>query len=448
MQMTRQSRRNFLRGTGGAAVAAGIAGVLHPTLTAARSRGRQTPASEKVTLGIVGVAGRGYGYHMRTFGRFPDVQIGAVCDVYAPHLERAVAATGGKAKGYRDFRELVAQKDLDAVVVATPPHWHALVTLAALDAGKDVLCEKPMCRFPTEGKRMADLAHRNRRVTQVGTQIHATENYRQSVDVVRSGALGALSSVTTFCTMNDDSEGLGSPADSEPPPGLDWEMWLGPAPKVAFNPGRFRDGMHRYFRDYVDSWLHEVGPHIVELPFWALQLGHPTAVAASGGRYASTSIADVPDTLQALWEFPRHTVTWNMMQHNAYAFGVGAPGKGRHNGIVFHGRDATLAIVNYGKPEVTDSDGKPLTGREFPQAVPPSPGHEREFIDAVKSRKQCSCSFENHLPMHAAMNLAHLSLRLGRTLRWDAAKWEVAGDREATDLLTPRYRAPWTLPAA
>ena len=133
---------------------------------------------------------------------------------------------------------------------------------------------------------------------------------------------------------------------------------------------------------------------------------------------------------------------------NAFHFGVGNPGPGRHNGIVFHGKESTLAIVNYGTPVVTDRNGKPVEGQSYPPSVPPSPGHEREFLDSIKSRKECSCSFAYHLPQHTAMNLAHLSLRLGRKLHWDAEKWQVTGDREATAQLTPRYRAPWKLPSA
>jgi predicted dehydrogenase len=245
--------------------------------------------------------------------------------------------------------------------------------------------------------------------------------------------------------MNDDSEGLGNPPDTAPPPGLDWEMWLGPAPKVPFNTGRFRDGMHRYFKDYVDSWLHELGPHIIDLPFWALDLGQPRAISASGGRFATTSIADVPDTFDVVWEFPDLIMTWTMMQASSFPFGVGSPGGGRKLGIVFHGKDATL-LANYDLCQVLDKQGKPVEGQSYPVATKRSPGHEREFLDCVKSREQPSCSFEAHLPMHVALNLAHTALRTGRKLHWDAEKFEVTGDREATAQLRPDYRAPWKLP--
>jgi predicted dehydrogenase len=436
------SRRDFLRATGGAALAAGLSATIPVGSTEAAPR-RVSPA-DRIVLGFIGVAGRG-SYLMDWFMRHPDVEVGAVCDVYQLHLDRAVQRTGGRAKPYRDFRKLLEQKDINAVVIATPPHWHALIAINACLAGKDVYCEKPMCRFPAEGRLMAKAARDNRCVTQVGTQIHATENYHRCVDVVRSGALGPITAIRNFCTMNDNSEGLGNPPDSQPPDGLDWDFWLGPAPRVPFNIGRFRDGMHRYFKDYVDSWLHELGPHIVDLPFWAMQLGHPTSVSASGGRFNTQSIADVPDTLDVLWEFPNLTMTWTLMQTNSYHFGVGAPGPGRRLGITFHGKNATL-LANYGMCDVLGEDGKLVTGQTYPDVTVPSPGHEREFLDGIKSRQQPSCSFEAHLPLHVALNLAHISLKTGRKLRWDAEKFEVIGDREATRLCTPQYRAPWKLP--
>jgi predicted dehydrogenase len=401
--------------------------------------------SDKIRMGFIGVSGRGYGALMHGFSKQPDVEMTAVCDVYQPYLDRAVAFTDGKAKAYYDYKDLLADEHVDAVAIATPPHWHALIALDALAAGKDVYCEKPMCRYPMEGRLMVDYAAKYKRITQVGTQIHATENYHKCVDVVRSGVLGRITAVRNFCAMNDDSEGLGTPPDAEPPIGLDWETWIGPAPERPFNVGRFRDGMHRYYRDYVDSWLHELGPHIVELPFWALELSCPRAIAAAGGRYATHSSADVPDTVEVTWEFDDLLMTWSMMQANSFNFGVGGPGGGRRLGIVFHGTEGTL-LANYGLCQLLDKKGNVVEGLEIPQIVPRSPGHEREFLDGILTRQECSCSFANHLPMHTALNLAHIALDTGRKLHWDETNWKVIGDEEANALITPQYRAPYKLP--
>ena len=404
-------------------------------------------ANDRIGVGFIGVAGRGFGAHMKSLSEFPDVDLAAVCDVYQPNVDRAVEFSGGKAHPYSDYKELLADPAVDAVVVSTPPHWHALMTLDALAAGKDVYCEKPMCRFPAEGRLMTDYAAKYGRITQVGTQIHATENYHKCVDVVRSGVLGKITAVRNFCAMNDNSEGLGNPEDAAAPEGLDWDSWIGPAPKVPFNVGRFRDGMHRYFKDYVDSWLHELGPHILDLPFWALDLACPTAVSAAGGRFATSSIADVPDTFDVLWEFPDMVMTWTLMQASSFNFGVGAGGAGRKLGIVFDGTEGTL-LANYGLCQVLDKKGNLVEGVEYPVAAPPSPGHDREFIDCVKSRTECSCSFESHLPMHTALNLAHVALKLGRKLHWDEAKWQVEGDAEADTMTHPEYREGYALPSA
>ncbi len=406
---------------------------------------RRVRTNDKITLGVIGLAGRGFENHVHEFHKMEDVEITAVCDVHQPHLDRAVEYTGGRAKPFHDFRDLLALNDLDAVVVATPPHWHALISILACKAGKDVYCEKPMSRYPVEAQRMAAAAEKYECVTQVGTQIHATANYHKCVDVVRSGALGTITSVTNFCCMNNDSEGLGYPSDSEPLPGLDWDFWLGPAPKVPFNIGRFRNGMHRYFKDYADSWLHELGSHVVDLPVWALELDQPIAVSAGGGRFATNSIADVPDTLNVIWEYPNMTMTWTLLQHSQYNFGAGGIVPGRGLGNVFHGKEATL-ISDYGICKVVDKNGITIDRSDYPVSVPPSPGHEREFIECIKTRSLPSCSFQAHLPLHVAINLAHTSLATGRKLHWDAEKFEVIGDIEATRLTVPEYRAPWVLP--
>jgi predicted dehydrogenase len=441
------TRREFLKATSGAAVAAGLAGsALVARPAAAQDASRRTAASEKIVLGFIGVASRGYG-HMSWFGRHPDVAIGAVCDVYEPHLQRAVQKSGGKAKAYQDYRKLLEQKDLDAVVVATPPHWHPLISIEACEAGLDVYCEKPMSRFPAEGRAMVKAAKKNSRVTQVGTQIHAEENYHRVVEIVRSGILGKITSVRVVCTMNDFPKGLGNPPDESPPSGLDWDMWLGPAPKAPFNWVRFKDGLHRYFEEYVGSWLHELGPHIVDLPVWALNLGEPLAVSASGGKYAATDISTIPDTMDVLWEYPGMTMTWMQMSSNSYNFDFGGPpDTGRRLGVLFHGTDGTL-MADYGMHKLVP-EGDRLKDVKLPEkSLPRSPGHEREFLDSVKSRKQPSCSFEAHLPLHTALNLGHVALKAGRKIHWDAQKGQVVGDREAQRIALPNYRSPWRLPS-
>jgi len=250
-----------------------------------------------------------------------------------------------------------------------------------------------------------------------------------------------------FCNMNEYPGGIGKPADSKPPAGLDWNLWLGPAPKVPFNQARF--STHRYFTDYVQSWLSELGPHIADLAFWAMDPGQPLSASANGGRYVADDISDIPDTVDAMWEFPGFEMTWTNMCGNSYNFDFGAPPDGgRKLGVMFHGTDATL-LGDYGWHTVVVEKQKMKEGEEFvaPEpSIPSSPGHDREFLDAIKTREQPLCNFDYHLPMAVSIDLAHISLKVGRKVKWDAEKAQIVGDREANALVMPRYRKPWVLP--
>jgi len=440
MTSSEMTRREFLKSSGAAIALAGVGVGAAPALA---EEGKVAP-SEKIVLGFIGVAGRGSAL-MEEFMAQPDVEVGAVCDVYQPHLDAAVAAAGGNAKPYKDFRKLLEQKDIDAVVVATPPHWHPLVSIYACQAGKDVYCEKPMSRFPAEARAMLKAARDNNSVTQVGTQIHSMDNYRRAVEIVRSGMLGKIATVRVICTMNEYPGGIGRPADSEPPPELDWNMWLGPAPKVPFNPARFQDGQHRYFKDYSGSWLHELGPHIVDLAWWAMAPSEPVAVSASGGRFVADDISDIPDTMDVLWEFPDFTMSWIHTSCNSFNFGFGdPPDTGRRLGVLFHGTKGTLMADYFWHQIVSEGDRLKDVAPPAP-SIPPSPGQGREFLDGIRSRKQPNCSFEYHAPLAIALNLGHLALYSGSRVRWDATEGRIVGNRKADRLVHPNYRKPWEL---
>jgi len=400
------------------------------------------PASEKVVMGFVGTAGRGK-HMMDKFMEHPDVEIAAVCDVYKPHLEQAIAKTDGKAKGYHDFRELLERKDLDAVVVTTPPHWHPLISICAMEAGKDVYCEKPMCLKPVEGRAVVKMARETKRVTQVGTQIHDGENYHQVVEIVRSGILGEISSVRTQLMLNEAPNGItGNPPDEDPPADLDWDMWCGPLEMMPYNRARFT--LHRYFGELVGSWLHEMGPHIIDLPVWALEMGPPKAVTAMGGKFATHDISTIPDTMEALFEYDDLLMSWSNRCANSFG-GVTRKAGGRQLAVSFHGVDGTL-VADYDTHKLIGEPGK-LEHPELPEPhLPRSPGHRREFLDCIKSRKQCSCSFDYHYNVHVALNLGNVSYRLGRRIVWDDEKGEAVGDKEANEMLEANYRKPWKLP--
>ncbi|HET6454465.1 MAG TPA: Gfo/Idh/MocA family oxidoreductase, partial [Armatimonadota bacterium] len=326
-------------------------------------------------------------------------------------------------------------------------HWHPIMSILACQAGKDVYCEKPISRCPREAIAMAKAARDNKRVTQVGTQIHSLDNFRRCVEIVRSGMLGKISAVRVICTLNEYPGGIGKPADSNPPEGLDWDAWCGPAPLVPFNEARFKT--HRYFTDYVGSWLSELGPHIADLAFWAMDPGQPLTAVANGGRFVADDISDIPDTFEALWEFPGFKMSWMNTTANSFDFGLsdgpaGARG-GRALGVMFHGNKGTL-MGNYGWHKIV-GEADALNDVPMPEpSIPSSPGHDREFLDAIKTREQPLCNFDYHLPIAVSIDLAHVSYKVGRKVSWDAEKGEIIGDREANALVKPNYRKPWKLP--
>jgi len=415
-----------------------------PAVQAKVAPGRVT-ANDKISLGFIGVAGRGM-YLLDRFLSHDDVEVVAVCDTYQKHMDAAVERTGGTARAYSDFRELLDQPDIDAVVCATPPHWHPLISIMACEAGKDIYCEKPMSFSPIEGLAMIKAARLNHRVTQIGTQIHATDNYHHVVDIVRSGVLGKISRVHCVLNMNDAPHGLGNQPNTPPPEGLNWDMWCGPAPMLPFNEAFFVDGRHRYVRELIGSWIHEMGPHIVDLPVWALNLGEPKSAVAMGGKFATDDISTIPDTFEVIWDYGDMLMTWTNQCANSHGLQFqSGRGIGRRLGISFHGVNGTLT-ADYTNNEVI-SEGERIDPSDLPPAPERTwPEHDREFLNSIKTRELTSCDFGYHYNVHAALNLGQLAYDMDRKLRWDSENKAIIGDPEADAALYPKYRAPWVLP--
>ncbi len=433
------SRRDFLKISSAAAFAAGAGLSAAP----ARAESPSTSKADVIKIGFIGVGGRGRQL-MKDFSAHSDVRITAICDVYEKHREEAAAAAGSSPAQFHDFRDLLEKSDTDAVVVATPPHWHPLVTLAALEAGKDVYCEKPISLFADEAHAMARAAKRLGRVTQVGTQIHALDNFRRVVEIVKSGALGKISSVRVLVSANEAPGEIRVVKGTKAPEGLDWDMWLGPMAKQAFNEPMFSIG-HRYFKECVHSWLNELGPHIMDLAVWALDPGEPKSVLATGGRFAFRDDSTIPDTVDALFEYPDYTMTFMHTMGNGYNFGFGAePDKGRRLAVFFQGENGTLA-GDYSSNKLWLEGIKPEDFHPEIQPIAPSVGHQREFLDAIRTRGRPSCDFEYHLPLAVALNLAHVSMFSGEKVEWDAQKAEVKGKGRAREMSRASYRAPWKL---
>lgn len=239
-------------------------------------------ANDKITMGLIGCGGQGR-YNVAGMRQTGAAEIVAVCDVYQPHLDAMARALGRGVTRYRDFRELLAQDDIDAVIVATPDHWHALPVVMACEAGKDVYAEKPLARTVEEGRAMVDAARRHGRVVQTGLQQRSGRHFQRAVELVASGYLGAVSFVRCWNYSNAYPHGIGAPFDSPPPEGLDWDFWLGPAPEAPYNVNRQRH--FRWFWDYAGGKLTDWGVHLIDIVQWAMGVDAPQTVHASGGKF-------------------------------------------------------------------------------------------------------------------------------------------------------------------
>lgn len=435
------NRRQFLQTAAGAALTV-------PCLVPASALGADgaSPPSERISLGIIGVNGMGRS-NLENCAQHADVVVTGICDVSEARRESALQKFGSNAKGYSDYRDLLARKDIDAVIIATPPHWHALMAIHAAEAGKDIYLQKPMSLYPDETLAVRNAVNRHKRVSQVGTQIHAGSNYRRVVEWIRSGKLGPVSVVRTFNVMNQGAQGVGRAPAPEPPKGVDWNMWLGPGPERPFNSILFTDSYnHCSFWDYSGGWTPGMAPHIVDLPIWALDLGVPSVTSSSGGRFVVQDDGDAPDTQEVLWQYPNLTLTWMMSLCNSFAFDFGRGKPARRLGIYFHALNGTL-FADYNKHEIVPEGAFLKDDAPPAESIPPSPGHEREWLNCIKTRQEPSCSVNYHYKVSLAITLANLSYKLGRSVRFDSHLETIVGDAEALKLARPLYRAPWKFPS-
>lgn len=443
------SRRQFVRTT-----AAGLM---------ALSAGGAVGANERVGVGLVGfgLIGR---IHARSFLSQPDVAIVGVAETYQPRLDAAADMIGGSVAKYRDFRRLLDNKDVDAIVVATPDHWHALLTMMACAAGKDVYVEKPMTRFVREGRWMVDVARRFKRVIQVGTQNRSGPNFQAAREFILTGKLGQM--VCVQCSYYRNlMPGFGNPPDQEPPPQLDWEMWQGPAQARPYNPNRAIYHF-RWFWDYSGGQMTNLGQHSLDLVHWFMGVNAPKSVYSTGGRSYLKDNCQTPDTQDVILEYPGFTTVcqWREATAGRDRSGMGA--------ALYCGTYGTMVVGRAGyevfpDPKINPINtvaamlgGQPVGG---PQPVPDQKGqfwtearkdasgdatgdyrrHARNFLDCVKSRSDPVVDVESGHRVATACHLANISLRTGRKIVWDAEKEQIVGDEEANQMLSCPYRKPW-----
>lgn len=416
-------------------------------LTAAQYRAMAAPfgttgapgANDKIRVGFIGLGGMGTG-RLNSFLKHEDVDAVAVCDLDRTHVERAAGivekARGQKPEVFHDFRKLLERKDIDAVMIATPDHWHALPTVQACRAGKDVFVEKPLCYSIGEGRAMVEAARKNSRITQMGNHIHNDlPNYRRVVELVQSGKLGKINRV--YCALRSGEKALPRQADTTPPAELDYDFWLGPAPKRPYNPNRSHFS-YRYFWDYSGGIFIDFWCHYADIAYWALDLQAPKSVSAAGGRWLVEDDAETPDTLEVLYEYPGLVLTWTLHP-------MGRPGYD-HMGscVIFEGTEATL-VTNYQKHEVWVKGKKEDNFPRPEPSIPDSPGHIREFLNSIKSRKATTCNVDYGFRLTKGGLLGNIAYRTGERIYWDDQKERITGKSKGAELVTRRYRKPWKL---
>ncbi len=423
----------------------------------AASWSRVRGANDRVQVGFIGYGLIGT-QHVHDFKNQKDTDLVAVSDVYQPRMEQGIAACGGRAKGYRDFRKLLDAKDIDAVCISTPDHWHALMTILACAAGKDVYVEKPLTLFVREGRWMVTAAQRYKRVVQVGTQQRSGPHYKQAREMLRGGYIGKIHAVR-MGTARNVSPGFGRPPNGAAPSDLDYDMWLGPAPARTYTAHRALYHF-RWFWDYSGGQMTNLGAHEIDIVQWVMPVLGPTAVTSSGGRFVLEDDGETPDTQDAIIDYPGFNATWSHREASV--------GRGRL-GLEFFGSKGSMTIGRSGYEVFPDSridpnnavpvfKGHPAGGPVRSETKPtpwikPAKGtgtdleqfalHVREFLDCVKSRRQPVASIEDGHRTATTCHLANISLRTGRKIRWNSEREEVIGDPEATGMLVRPYRKPW-----
>lgn len=412
--------------------------------SAAWAAGAQpAPPSDRVRIGLIGCGGISVA-DSNAFLAHKECEITAICDVddamIAKTLKRLDDLGRKRPDPAKDFRRVIERKDIDVILNCTPDHWHALPTVMAFEAGKDVYVEKPLATTLWEGRVMRDAARRHNRIAQMGTQWRSGTHWSEAVEMVRSGKIGKVRQVRCFAYLDWVTD-CGNPPDEPVPPGVDYDMWLGPAPKRPFNRNRFHFNF-RWFWDYAGGLMTDWGVHLVNIALWAMGPEWPKSVAASGGKYVLQDNTETPDTQIAVYDFPSYTLIW---EHSVQC-GLG-PDR-REHAVVFTGADATLIVDNNGWEVVAEPKKRERVvemRRRAPAGDNARAAHARNFLDCVKSRQQPVENLDVGHHVSAVAALGNIALRSKSRIEWDAASERVAGNEAANALLKREYRAPWKL---
>ncbi len=430
-------RRGFLQGSAGSAA-----------LPAGALRLNSAP-SDRVRLGLIGLGVRGRDHHLRLLSTNPAVEIGALCDVDRRHADLAaqllLRSSGKRPPAYSDFRHLLDQKNLDAVIISAPDHWHSIIAIQAMEAGKDVYCEKPLTLFIAEGRAMVNTARQYGTVFQTGSQQRSDWRFRLAVELVQNGRIGTLRKITTHLGNPGTTSGAfinpgtWEPAQT-PPEGLDFDMWLGPAPFHEYSPNRCHFEF-RYHNDHSGGRITDWGAHHNDIAQWALGMDHsgPIEIAA-GGSFNKAGPYDYANYFTIRY---RYSSGVELVCENEGGNGVRFEGS---SGWIF----ATRMRLETSHPDIlSKTPAAPATlafdERNKAEEIPGTDAHHNNWLESIRTRKPCAADIETGHRSATVCHLGNIALRLGRSVKWDPEKEEFIGDPAANLLRDKPMRAPWRL---
>ena len=395
----------------------------------------------KLRLGIIGVSNRA----KSNIAGVKSQDLAAICDIDSKYLDEA-SKQFPEARRYTDYRQLLAQEsELDGVVISTPDHHHAPAAMRAIEAGLHVYCEKPLAHTVAEVRALTNAAAAAGVKTQMGTQIHAGNNYRRVVELVRSGAIGTVSKVHVWVGKGWGATSMPAPTGSAAPDHVDWDLWQGAAPERDYTAG-LHPASWRKYRDYGAGTLGDMGCHYMDLPFWALDLGYPSEIVADG---PPPSEDYCPTGLKVRYRFDA-TDTHGDLDFHWYdgdrapkeLEGIKVPG----SGVLFVG-DKGMMIATYGNYTLLPAEK--YAGFKPPaESIPNSIGHYEEWFGAIREDGQSLCHFGYSGPLTESVLLGTIAHRVGRVIKWNGPEAAIIGDDAASSMLTKEYRTGWEVTGA
>lgn len=440
------NRRKFLKNLSKTTI--GAAAIASSPLAEAKDGGSPHNAADLVNVGLIGVRGMGWA-DLNSFLKNADTKCIALCDVDADLLAKRAAEIekkfGNKPQTFSDHRELLKVKDLQAVMIGTPDHWHCIQTCDALAAGKDVYVEKPISLNVEEADLMVRMVRKHNRVLQVGQWQRSDRHWKDALKELSTGSIGKVRQVKAWADVNYGRDFNVVP-DSEAPKGVDYDRWLGPAPKRPFNKNRFH-GSFRYFWDYAGGLMTDWGVHMLDMVLAGMNAKNPKSIMAIGGKLAfPNDAAETPDTLTTVYDFGDFSLVWEQfmaMGTSPYLDDISEPG------VAFIGEKGILAINRvHWKIIPLEDNGKYLinpmpTRRSYESGLD---AHTKNWLECIRDRKDPNCTIEMGRDTAVVAQLGNIAYRTGRKLEWDADKRQIKNDAESNKLLKANYRTPWELP--